>query len=557
MAKKLSYADLQNLPESAKDFITLVIKKMRYRKKVRDEVMAELIAHFEDELQSCATDEEKEQKAKKLIADFGDVKLLAVLLRRAKKRCRPLWRKALIRSFQALGIIVLYILICFGRLGIGTPDISVNYIDWLNELVRADRDETKNARAYYDRAAELYVECPIEIKKKSGIASSRLAEFNNLEMKHLLNWLADNQPAFEMLRQGVGRPYFWPTYSRDSSELIQDTTLPSALRETAAYMQAVVMQNVMKKLPDYRKLGHAMTWEIQRDVYNGDTDDALDDCIVLQQFGGHLQGKGLLVEQLVGIAIEALANKKVFMVLKKADVPANALKKLQEELEKVYGGQEAVINMEAEKAFWYDLVQRGFTDDGKGSGRVLKWGLPLVMGDWKDGVWGFVTWSYPDRREVTNTIDKYFQRSKELLDKTPWELHKKGLESEGWDEIVKDCFMLKILGPALSRVGQIAWRLKTGRAALLTVLAILRYRQDTGDYQENLEELITAGYLKKIPLDLFSDKPLVYKRTDDDFILYSVGYDFEDDGGEVYRDDKGRVRPWADEGDWVFWPVRK
>jgi hypothetical protein len=58
---------------------------MRYRKKVRADVMAELTAHFEDELRDCRTDEEKEQKAQRLITDFGDVKLLAVLLRPSQK----------------------------------------------------------------------------------------------------------------------------------------------------------------------------------------------------------------------------------------------------------------------------------------------------------------------------------------------------------------------------------------------------------------------------------------------------------------------------------------
>ena len=86
--------DLQNLPVAASDFINSVIKKMRYRKKVRLDVRAELTAHFEDQLRDCATDRDREQKAQQLIADFGDPKLLAVLLRRAKKRCRPLWRKA-------------------------------------------------------------------------------------------------------------------------------------------------------------------------------------------------------------------------------------------------------------------------------------------------------------------------------------------------------------------------------------------------------------------------------------------------------------------------------
>ena len=93
-----------NLPGSAVEFIKLVIKKMRYRKKVRSDVQAELIAHFDDELCECKTDEEKNTKAEQLIAEFGDVKTLGRLLRRAKKRCRPLWAKVLVRSFQALGI---------------------------------------------------------------------------------------------------------------------------------------------------------------------------------------------------------------------------------------------------------------------------------------------------------------------------------------------------------------------------------------------------------------------------------------------------------------------
>ncbi|MHC4640431.1 MAG: hypothetical protein ACYS32_02220, partial [Planctomycetota bacterium] len=92
MEKGHKQTDSQNLPACAFEFIEMVVRKMRYRKTVRGEVRAELTAHFEDELRGCATDEEREQKARQLIAGFGDVKLLAILFRRAKKRCRPMWR---------------------------------------------------------------------------------------------------------------------------------------------------------------------------------------------------------------------------------------------------------------------------------------------------------------------------------------------------------------------------------------------------------------------------------------------------------------------------------
>jgi len=95
------------LPRCAADFIGQVTKTMRYRRKVRQDVQAELTAHFEDELRDCADAQEREQRAKKLIEEFGDAKLLAVLCRRAKKRCRPLWVRAWVRTMQAVGAFLL------------------------------------------------------------------------------------------------------------------------------------------------------------------------------------------------------------------------------------------------------------------------------------------------------------------------------------------------------------------------------------------------------------------------------------------------------------------
>ena len=102
----------KDLPTCAAEYIRLVIKKMRWKKKVRADVQAELIAHFEDALKECKSDEEKEETAKKIIADFGDAKIIAILARRGKKRCRPIWVKALIKAFQmtgvAIGLFILY-----------------------------------------------------------------------------------------------------------------------------------------------------------------------------------------------------------------------------------------------------------------------------------------------------------------------------------------------------------------------------------------------------------------------------------------------------------------
>ena len=539
MAKQDNQNDFQHLPPSAAVFIGRVIKKMRYRKKVRQDVQAELVAHFEDGLKDCTTDHAKEQAALKLIADFGDIKLLALLLRRAKKRCRPLWRKVLVRSLQMLGVIFLYVLLCFSPLIVGTPRITVNYLDWLNELVRQGKDEADNAKPYYEKAIDLYVEMPELLSRRM---SDWPADLNDVELDSLSTWLKKNEPAIGMFRQGADRPYYWNTYQTDEE----------------GELATGVMQHAMAPLASYKRLAQTMSCRIRYDAYNGDIDSALRNSVALLGFGRHLQGHGLMTEQLVGIAIEALAHNEVSTVLQKVDVPADALETLQKKLQNLISGPEPVICLEAEKAFWYDQIQRTFTNDSQGSGRLLVRGIPYVVSDWKSSLWSLVSFSYPDRREVVTRIDTYFEQAAEFSGKTPWHWHTEGADSDVWNKLLaKNGLMLQIAGPAHRRMAEILWRLKTDREGLLTVLALMRYQKKIGRYPTSLDEVVAAGYLEKLPMDPYGDKPLIYEKTKDSFVLYSIGLNFKDDGGEPGKSSAGRLRKWSDNGDTVFWPVPK
>jgi len=531
-------SQISKLPVCAKEYIKQVLRKMRYRRKVRQDVQAELEVHFKDELKDCKTDEAKEQKAKQLIIEFGDVKLLAVLLRRAKKRCRPLWRKTLVRSFQALGIIVLYFLICLGSLVVGRPTISINYVDWLNELVRAGRAEQDNARPYYERAVELYVDMPQWLNERP---IKWQVDFDDAQWSSLSDRLQDNQGAIEALRQGSRRLAYWSKYQSDETELIQD-----------------LVADVVEITPKIRHLAFAMVWQIQYEAHSGDVSAALNDSVALVKYGSHLHGHGLLIEQLVGIAIEALGHKSIFMLLVQGDVPADVFKSAQEELDNHFGSQEPIISLEAEKVFWYDAIQRAFTDDGQGGGRMLARGLPYVATeDWIENLWRLISFSYPDRQEMTSRIDGYFGRFAEILAETPYDLRNVALDERVWNDVNIEPLMLKINTPAYGRVNQLAWRMKTGRRALLTVLAVMRYEKEKDQYPASLEELVEAGYLKELPMDPYSDGPLIYRRTDEGFLLYSFGTDLTDDGGKLGHGKNGKPRMWADDGDWVFWPVPK
>lgn len=72
-----------------------------------------------------------------------------------------------------------------------------------------------------------------------------------------------------------------------------------------------------------------------------------------------------------------------------------------------------------------------------------------------------------------------------------------------------------------------------------TGLAIERYRtQHQNRLPETLKQIVPE-YLKNLPLDPFDGKPLRYKRLTKGFVVYSIGRDLKDDGGQ---ESQGSVR---------------
>ncbi|HTX21471.1 MAG TPA: hypothetical protein VMD27_06410 [Candidatus Aquilonibacter sp.] len=86
--------------------------------------------------------------------------------------------------------------------------------------------------------------------------------------------------------------------------------------------------------------------------------------------------------------------------------------------------------------------------------------------------------------------------------------------------------------------------------------ALERYRLAHGEYPESLDALVPQ-FIEQLPDDVVNGQPLHYRLTDDGkFVLYSVGWNGTDDGGQVVFN-KGYESVNPDEGDWVWkYPVR-
>jgi len=573
--KKQKDKYFEKLPGCAAEFIRLVIKKMRYRKKVRADVAAELAAHFEDELHDCQTDKEKEQKAGKIIEDFGDVKLLAALIRRAKKRCRPLWQTTIIRFLQATGTTVVLLVIYIAWFLSGKPAITVDYVDELNRLVRTTDDTSLNAASLYYEAAKLYVDEPNDTYEWKP----SLYKDMTFEQKQVVdNWLVDNEKVLKLVDKGTQKPYYWPKYEGEDMSSILESFLPYQSK--------------------FRRFARMLRWRAWQSIEKGQYKDALQDTMSCYRLGRHLRGNKTLIEQINGMSIESLATKTLYNIVSKKELDPALLDLLQKEYETIIYEEDFTISLKAEKLSMKDEIQRCFTEGGFSGGHLyaqrmidkylqkLKYARDFVEGVsedplykdnelyqklkkqllWHRILFSSKLWSsslrglfiHPNKEQTMQTFDRYWEFWENIFSKSPAQIHSEAIDVEKESmKIIKGNFLLETLVPALGRVNEVSHRLVTDVRATLTIIATLRYRLDNGQVPDTLEELVTKGYLKELSIDSFSDKPLVYKKTEDNFLLYSVGTNFTDDGGEIFRDEKGKIKRYADEGDWVFWPAPK
>jgi hypothetical protein len=76
---------------------------------------------------------------------------------------------------------------------------------------------------------------------------------------------------------------------------------------------------------------------------------------------------------------------------------------------------------------------------------------------------------------------------------------------------------------------------------LICELALQVFRAEHDREADRLEELVPE-VLPAVPLDPFTGQPLVYRPTTDGPLLYSLGYDRRDDGGQPLERGRGDIR---------------
>jgi hypothetical protein len=191
------FVERADLPANAQTLILDVVRRTRLWRREKIDVAVELIAHFQDGLDA-------ERSTDDLVATFGNTKQTAKLIRRSKKRNRPMWWKTLRRCAQGVGVLVgLYVLAGIGLM-LDHPTPTVDYLAKINAPALAVSVEDQAwpiyreafiAYEFYDLDIDLLY---VEHKKHNG----RLVRFDDAEWPNVVTFLETHRGLLDAIRIG-------------------------------------------------------------------------------------------------------------------------------------------------------------------------------------------------------------------------------------------------------------------------------------------------------------------------------------------------------------------
>ena len=447
------------------------------------------------------------------------------------------------------------------------PNIAVNYVKLINKITRPQNyDPCDNAFFDYEQASALAIDMPEITQNFRSMPIARWpswpGDMNEVQLKATKDWLSANKQAFEYFEEGSKKPHYW-------QEMPEEKTR--------------TWEIIFPPISNYRLLSIALCSRAKIDALEGQTGKAFDETIACFEAGNHLIKSRRGLEQMVGQAILNLSFNTIFEILYNTKPKVQDLARLQNQLEEKMD-KNLTFDFELDKIIINDFIQHIFSDDGKGNGHLIHqeaeriWEKSYIIqpqkhsfGDFLDAIFSrraktpdnetrpFFKRAIkgPDRKQTMEKFDEIFKNLDEFQQMTPWQLHNKGIdpEQQSRDKINSDWLIRDIGGFLIYYPIELFKRSEAEQSAVITTIALLRFKSDKGDYPDNLNELIQSGYVKQLPQDPYKDGPLTYKKVGDDFTLYSLGPDFDDDGGQMTSGIRS-LGWWGNEGDTAFWPVK-
>jgi hypothetical protein len=414
----------------------------------------------------------------------------------------------------------------FEELGIPAPPEDGDYFIDVNKYMRA------NAKIGPGVEAEDFSEKLIRLAQRPWTAK---------EHPEMASWLKANDKPLALVVEATGRPHYYsplipPRTKKGSSGGLIGALLPGAqkCREFASALAARAMLRVGE----------------------GAYDDAWRDLIACHRLG-RLVGRGpTLIEGLVAVAIDGVASLADLAFLDRAKPDARKIERCLRDLRQLPPLPDVADKVDLGDRFMFldsvlmiDRHGLAFLEGlsgGKPKGPDFLDDLILKGMDWDPALEIANRWY--DRTVAALRIKDRASRVKELnqLSEELRQLKRQATEDGRKASVLVlgdakargeflGSILIALMMPAASKLQDSVDRATQTQDNLTVAFALAWYQLEHGRYPENLDAL-APKYLPRVPSDLFSGKALVYRPSENGYLLYSVGINGIDEGGRTQED---------------------
>ncbi|HYV38722.1 MAG TPA: hypothetical protein VE988_23760 [Gemmataceae bacterium] len=354
---------------------------------------------------------------------------------------------------------------------------------------------------------------------------------------HVAAWLKDCDKPLSLVAEAVKRPrYYSPLVPEKSKDNVPGIIAPP--RHGAQYC----------KLMARALLARAMLH-----LGEGRNDEAWLDLITCLRLGRLVAQGGDLIHHNAGRStIDGSAAKAVEVFLDRTkDTSKQAMTRLND-LQKLPPLPPLADSIDLNRFQFIDSVLFVARSGADSLGQLD--GKPV-----SNPVWESINWDLPLRngnkifdrmilalrtkdRQTRNKLLSEYNADMRKLSKSVFD-HKDfvkawaaaGANPEALGKVTGDK-LVSLMQPAIVDLQQWNDRWEQVHLNLQVAFALAACRADTGKYPGQLDKL-SPKYLAKIPEDLFTGTPLVYRPTGDGYLLYSFGINEKDDQGRDYDDE--------------------
>ncbi len=448
-----------------------------------------------------------------------------------EKERKKFWPYILTATFALMVLAVLRLVYLITVM----PEPEIGKLDVYKEIVRPNGYQTKyDARKYYEQAFNDFVSLSLdyqwEIRNRKVF--ERLYDTDLLQVEHHVQ---ENAEVFETLMKACERPYSY-------FEIISDDGLLHSIRcHEISYLKEIY--NLL--LMDVKLAGICEDYE-----------RAFKDIRLLNIISDHLLTQNCNSYHFYsGYRARSYAVAAGYYLIKYCNIPREDIERLRDDVLLNIAVNPSDVFIDIERIMALERLDGIMVPTKNNSGRFAWQVVSKNVYFGSDSGFLGVNWQNcftlvnacflgPRESDFIAMIDRVTPLTKEIFKMKPFEVNqdKTGVvarvqqiieeDISGMSNRIASFYLLKAIG-----------RYQSQAVGLATVASIRLFELDNGRLPVSLAELQECGYISESPEDIYTGNELIYRLIRDEYLLYSVGENYTDDGGDYYF-----------EVDDVFWP---